>query len=394
MTHRYRSRVDSWRPDALTRAIVVVVLFVEVVGTFGASSNSDRYGVSAVSLLLVVLGPLSLLVHRRWPIGVAAVTLGSSAVYLALGYAYGPVFLSVVLGLYWAVQSGRRTAAFTVAALGYGGYVVATTVDPMGDGLDAVHLALVAGWMTVVLALSELARVKRAEIARGRQQERDAERARAEAERVRIAQDLHDVLAHNISLINVQSSVALHLIDDDPEQAREALANIKAASRDALQELRAALDLLRDSEAPRAPSPTGADLGSLVDRVRVGGLQVELIADDLGDTPAAVQLAAYRIVQEALTNTTRHAHATRATVSVLRHVDGPNAGVEVVVADDGVGVHGQDPTDGRGLTGMRERATSLGGSFESGPSRLGGFEVRAHLPSASTVAQTADEVPR
>ncbi|HVQ51160.1 MAG TPA: hypothetical protein VMS92_14055, partial [Mycobacterium sp.] len=79
----------SWRPDALTRAIVIVVLFVEVVGTFGASSNSDRYGVSAVSLLLVVLGPLSLLVHRRWPIGVAAVTLGSSAVYLALGYAYG-----------------------------------------------------------------------------------------------------------------------------------------------------------------------------------------------------------------------------------------------------------------------------------------------------------------
>ena len=81
-------------------------------------------------------------------------------------------------------------------------------------------------------------------------------------------------------------------------------------------------------------------------------------------------------------------------MSVLRHVDGPNAGVEVVVADDGVGVHGQHPTDGRGLTGMRERATSLGGSFESGPSRLGGFEVRAHLPSASTVAQTADEVPR
>ena len=121
---------------------MIVVLFVEVVGTFGASSNSDRYGVSAVSLLLVVLGPLSLLVHRRWPIGVAAVTLGSSALYLALGYAYGPVFLSVVFGLYWAVQSGRRAAAFTVAALGYGGYVVATAVDPMGDGFDAVHLAL------------------------------------------------------------------------------------------------------------------------------------------------------------------------------------------------------------------------------------------------------------
>src|SRR6187397_3209178 len=135
MTHRYRSRVDSWRPDALTRAIVVVVLFVEVVGTFGASSNSHRYGVSAVSLLLVVLGPLSLLVHGRWPIGVAAITLATSALYLALGYAYGPVFLSVIFGLYWAVQSGRRTAAFTVAGLGYVGYVVAIAVDPFGDGL-------------------------------------------------------------------------------------------------------------------------------------------------------------------------------------------------------------------------------------------------------------------
>ena len=154
----------------------------------------------------------------------------------------------------------------------------------------------------------------------------------------------------------------------------------------------AALDLLRDGEAPRAPSPTGADLEPLVDRVRAGGLRVELVADDLGETPAAVQLAAYRIVQEALTNTTRHAHATRATVSVLHHVDGPNAGIEVIVADDGVGVHAQGHTDGRGLTGMRERATSLGGSFESGPGRLGGFEVRAHLPFTAPVGTRPSEV--
>ena len=164
----------------------------------------------------MVLGPLALLVHRRWPIGVAAVTLGTSALYLALGYAYGPVFLSVVFGLYWAVQSGRRTAAFVVAGLGYTAYVVASVIDPFANGLDAVRLALVAGWMAVVLALSELARVNAPRSDATGSRAIEAEQARAEAEHVRIAQDLHDVLAHHISLINVQSSVALHLIDDDP----------------------------------------------------------------------------------------------------------------------------------------------------------------------------------
>jgi len=380
-----------------TRAIVIVLLFVEIVGTFGASSNSDRYDVSPLSLMLVVVGPLALLVHRRWPIGVAAVTLGTSALYLALGYAYGPVFLSVVFGLYWAVQSGRRTAAFAVAGLGYTGYVVASVIDPFADGLDAVRLALVAGWMAVLLALSELARVKRAEIGRDRQRAIEAEQARAEAERVRIAQDLHDVLAHHISLINVQSSVALHLIDDDPAQARNALANIKLASRDALRELRAALDLLAAGDAPRAPSPTLADLDDLVDRVRAGGLQVELHVDDLRGAPAAVQLAGYRIVQEALTNTTRHARATRAVVTVSRQADNAQAGIEIVVDDDGVGTGPGTVAangDGRGLTGMRERATSLGGTFEAGIGPDGGFCVRAYLPLADETATSASEPAR
>ncbi len=369
---------------------MIVVLFVEIVGTFGASSNSDRYGVSPLSLLLVVAGPLALLVHRRWPIGVAAVTLATSAVYLALGYAYGPVFLSVVFGLYWAVQYGRRRAAFGIAGLGYAGYVVASVVDPFADGLDAVHLALVGGWMAVVLALSELARVRRAEIARGRQRAIEAEQARAEAERVRIAQDLHDVLAHHISLINVQSSVALHLIDDDPAQARNALANIKMASRDALRELRAALDLLAAGDAPRAPSPTLADLDELVDRVRAGGLRVELHVDDVRGAPAAVQLAGYRIVQEALTNTTRHARATRARVTVSRRAGAPHDGIDVVVDDDGIGP-GIGSVDGRGLTGMSERATSLGGTFEAGAGTDGGFCVRAYLPLADAMLAAAGE---
>jgi signal transduction histidine kinase len=288
------------------------------------------------------------------------------------------------------VQYGRRTKAFAVAGLGYVGYFVASVVDPFSDGVDATHLALAGGWMVVVLALSELARVKRAEIARGRQRAVEAEQARAEAERVRIAQDLHDVLAHHISLINVQSSVALHLIDDDPAQARSALANIKTASRDALRELRTALDLLAAGDAPRAPSPTFSDLDELIDRVGTGGLQVDLHVDDLRSAPAAVQLAGYRIVQEALTNATRHARATRVQVTVRRRAGVPQAGIDIVVSDDGVGP-AVGSVDGRGLTGMGERATSLGGTFEAGAGTDGGYCVRAYLPMADATLAAASE---
>jgi signal transduction histidine kinase len=219
--------------------------------------------------------------------------------------------------------------------------------------------------LVVVLSVSEVVRSRR---------EQAAERARsaADEQRLLLAQELHDVLAHNLSLINVQASVALHLAEPENPTA-PALAAIKSASHDSLQQLRTALDVLRRGEAaPRAPMPTLADVDALVDGVRASGLDVDLAVSVDGPLPAAVELAAYRIVQEALTNVTRHAHASTVSVRIERGDD-----VSIEVIDDGIG---GTETPGNGIIGMRERATALGGTVDVGPVPGGGFRVRATLP--------------
>ena len=242
------------------------------------------------------------------------------------------------------------------------------------DGTPWLKLALVAGWLIVVLAVAELVRSRR-DTFRERARAEEEERQRVAGEqRLELAQELHDVLAHHISLINVQAGVALHLIDDQPERARPALAEIKAASREALRELRGALDILRRGvEAPRPPAPRLAELDRLVATVAASGLDVTLDDGDRpDDLPAAVELAAYRIVQEALTNVSRHAAADSATVTVRY---GDELTVEIV--DDGVGGAARA---GNGITGMRERAAALGGDVDAGPAPGGGFRVGARLP--------------
>ena len=367
-----------------------IALF-QVVGTFGASDEQpERRAVDALAIVLVLVGPAALAVRDRWPLAAVAVAAAAADVYIGLGYPYGPIFVSVVVALYAAVQAGHRRPTWYLAGFGFAGFVVAHLVDPRADsGSGWVHLALVAGWLVVVLAVSEVVRSRQQHVA-------DLERAAEEEQqrlvgeqRLRLAQELHDVLAHNISLINVQASVALHLLDDEPEQARPALATIKEASRDALHELRAALDLLRRGDAPRAPEPRLADLGALVDSVRAGGLEVRLEdarlevgrledGEPVAPLPAAVELAAYRIVQEALTNVTRHARARSVTVRL-----GYEDGVTVEVTDDGIGVGGGGgPAEpGNGIVGMRERAAALGGHADAGPLPDGGFRVTAHLPA-------------
>jgi signal transduction histidine kinase len=356
------------------------IAILQVAGSFGAAHNQpDRRAIDAVALLLVLLGPAALALRDRFPRAAVVAAVGAADVYIGLGYPYGPIFVSVVVAIFHAVQVGHRRWAWALAAAGYCGYVVASLVDPRaGSGPGAAHLALVAGWPAVVLAVSEVARIRRDQVAERERAEHEEKQRRTSDQRLRLAQDLHDVLAHNISLINVQASVALHLIDEQPDQARPALTTIKEASRDALHELRTALDLLRrGEEAARAPAPRLADLETLVAGVRAGGLEVSLERDDRDGSaaplPAAVELAAYRIVQEALTNVTRHAHAHAVTVR-LAYEDG----VTVEVADDGIG----GPVDaGNGIAGMRERAAALGGTVEAGPNPGGGFRVAAHLPS-------------
>jgi signal transduction histidine kinase len=188
------------------------------------------------------------------------------------------------------------------------------------------------------------------------------------------------VLAHNISLINVQSGVALHLIDEQPEQARAALSAINDASGEALREMRSVLGVLRrvDEKLPRAPTPGIAQLPELVSRSAAAGVTVQLeVEGQQRMLPASVDLAGFRIVQESLTNVARHAGASAATVRLFY---GEHE-LMVVVEDDGRGPHPDAAGNGgSGIAGMRERAAALGGDLQTGPRRAGGFAVRARLP--------------
>jgi signal transduction histidine kinase len=209
---------------------------------------------------------------------------------------------------------------------------------------------------------------------------------RASEERLAIARDLHDVLAHSISVINVQANTALHLTDRQPERARDALTAIHGVSRQALAELGAVLGALRDPErdggAPLVPAPGLARLGELTELARSAGLAVDVVAEGPArDLPAGVDAAAYRIVQEALTNAVRHSGGASARVLLRYRPDG----VDIEVNDDGIGPGGGAPRaapgTGRGLAGMTERARALGGTVDAGPRPAGGFRVLARLPT-------------
>lgn len=359
----------SSRPGVVLSALAIGAL--QIVGSYGAARDQlDRKDIDAVAVALLLLGPAALAVRDRWPLLAAAVVLAVTDLYLGLGYPYGPIFLSVILALFTAVQAGRRQV-WAVAAAGFVGFVVAHVLDDRTTSSRIVPLTLVAGWLVGVIGVSELMRSTR---------EQRVQRARAaqDKQRLQLAQELHDVLAHDIALINVQASVALHLLDEEPERARPALATIKETSRDALQQLRSALEVLRRGEAaPRAPAPGLAELDEMVAAVRATGLDVRIErCGEPSSVPAATEAAAYRIVQEALTNVTRHAGARSAIVRV-EHGDG----LTVEVVDDGVGGL---VAPANGITGMRERAAALGGSVEAGPRPGGGFRVRAELPASAS----------
>jgi signal transduction histidine kinase len=226
-----------------------------------------------------------------------------------------------------------------------------------------------------------------------RTREEEARRRVAE-ERLRIARDLHDVVAHHIALVNVQAGVAAHVMDKRPDQAKEALAHVREASRSALDELRATVGLLRqsgDPEAPTEPAPGLDRLDELAGTFRNAGLQVEVARADQDTTlPTAVGLAAYRVVQEALTNVRKHAGpGAKAEVSVVRV--GPN--IEITVLDDGT-VQPPDPAagGGHGLLGMRERVTAVRGTLTTGPRYGGGFRVHAILPVTSGTNARGNDV--
>jgi signal transduction histidine kinase len=300
-------------------------------------------------------------------------------VYLALGYPGGPVFLAMIGALVGAIIRGHRVAAWVALAVGYPMFV---WVAPLVAGRPLPPLAAavgVAAWLVAFAVVVELAKTRREQAAEFRRTRAEEARRRAGEQRMAIARELHDVLAHHISLISVQAGVALHLMDEQPEQARTALTAIRQASRESLGELRSVLELLRHGEegAPRAPAPALEALDALVERTSAAGLPVTVeVTGTARPLPAAVGLAAYRIVQEALTNVTRH--AGRPATATVRLGYAPDQ-LTVEVTDDGPGAEDTSGT-GSGLLGMAERAAALGGHLDAGPRPDGGFRVAARLP--------------
>ncbi|MEH0552236.1 sensor histidine kinase [Streptomyces sp. B21-101] len=377
---RWIARHDRVR-DALP-AVPLIVVAVSATAVGESSWHEPRWQEAVWS----GLSCLPLVVRSRWPLPVALVTLATGLTLMALVPSADMTPAAGLVALYTLAALGSRRTAWTVglaAALAIAGVHAATHAESVvgAAGLLRLDFAIAATALGRAVRnrrdhLAEArARVVRAENA----QEAEARR-RVSEERVRIARDLHDVVAHHITLVNAQAGVAHHLMRANPDQAFEALAHIKDNSRAALDELRATVGLLRqpdDAPGARAPIPRLADLDALAGGLRAGGLSVHVSrAGDPAPQAPATELTAYRIVQEALTNTHKHASATRATVTLEY---GPHT-LRVTVTDDGRPGAPQGPGAGHGLIGMRERATAIGGTVTAGPRPEGGFQVVADLP--------------
>jgi signal transduction histidine kinase len=372
-----------WLAAAPAYLVPLAVAVFQVVGTIGAARSQDETGsLEVFTFVLLVAGPAALLARRRWPVPVLVGVLAVTLAYFGLDYPHGPVFVSLVVAFFAAITSGHRLLAWLAGGVGFVAYLLILWAFDDEGAASLAATGATAGWLLVVLVVAEIVRIRSERIREALRTREGEARRREGEERMRIARELHDVLAHNISLINVQAGVALHLIDEQPAQVRTALTAIKDASKDALRELRSVLGVLRqvDEVAPLEPAPGLGDLDGLVTRAGTAGLEVRVERNGTARAlPAEVDVAAFRIVQEALTNVTRHAGSASATV---RLGYGPDD-VTVQVDDDGRGAASAATAtagSGQGIAGMRERARSLGGDLEAGPRPGGGFRVRARLP--------------
>ncbi|MFJ2260862.1 sensor histidine kinase [Streptomyces sp. NPDC087844] len=372
------------RPRWPWRSTLLLTAFVMAGSAFAAEAQPGREQLDALARALLLGGALLLLWRQRYPALVMCGTAASALVYFSAGYPYGPVFLTVAFACFSAVVAGHRGLAR--AALGTWwtvhllvGHWLYRWLPPEGDPASSWgEEVAVAAWIVAILAVSELVRVRREQGDRDRAERRQAASRRADEERLRIARELHDVLAHSISVINVQAGVGLALLDSDPQQARTALTTIKAASKEALGEVRQVLDTLRTpGDAPRAPAPGLDRLPELVEQAAGAGLTVAVEnRDGSRNLAPGADLAAFRIVQEALTNVVRHSGSRHARVRVDRTGDA----LRLRIDDDGPATGEEAGGSGNGLAGMRERAAALSGTIEAGPREDGGFRVLAVLP--------------
>jgi signal transduction histidine kinase len=369
-----------WAADA---AIAVVVIVIQVGGTYASAGHHGQATAGIATYVLLAIGGASLIARRRYPVGVLAVTL-AVAIWPGVASQARPVWIALIVAFFTAVQARQRAAAIASLVIGYAASIWPPwLIGTRGHASAGFAVGLALG-LLFLLAVAEVIRARGQRAAALEHSRQEELRRRAGEERMRIARDLHDVVAHNISVINVQANTALHLMDRQPDRARSALTTINEVSGQALVELRSVLGVLRavDEEAPRAPAPGLARLGDLADTAAAAGLAVRVEASGQRTRlPADVDLAAYRIVQEALTNTARHSGGTNATIRIVYGEDA----LVVDVYDDGAlrppgGPPGQPRGAGSGIAGMTERAAALGGTLQARPRPGGGFAVRARLP--------------
>jgi signal transduction histidine kinase len=373
-------------PHLLDAAVLLLAGVIVVVGVALRAHASTR----PLALALALAATGALVLRRSAPTATLAISGALVLALFALDHAAGAVaVIAPAIALYSLALSRGRIHLVAAVVAAAAAVMIADVFlaghHPRALTLQtAAHVALVA---VPVLAAEALRNrrsyiqllLERLELAE-RTREEEAQR-RAEQERLRIARDLHDVVAHTLTTINVQAGVAAHLADREPSRAGSALAAIEAASRDALDELRAILGVLREVDGagvPLEPAPGLDGVASLVDRFREAGADIELEVE--GEQPEripeAVQLAAFRIVQESLTNARRHAPGAATRVR-LAYEDGRlRVGIE---NNPGQGHNGSGRGHGVGIAGMRERATALGGTLEAGFSPCG-FTVTAELP--------------
>ena len=350
---------------------------------------------SAASLLLVAVASLVLVWRNRWPVAVLTVSAAAVLGFTLLGYVNGAALIAPAAAVYALATNVSVRRALVASGVTLAALLVATAAnDPLGatSGPVVVLPVLFAAACLGGIAVSN----RRAFVASIEARAQDEARLRIDEERLRIARELHDVVAHTMSTINVQAAAAALLLADRPAEAAEALAAIRAASKNGLRELRAILNVLRqaDEADPTAPAPGLAQLDALIASVSRAGLPTTLdISGHRADLPPGADLAAYRIIQESLTNAIRHAGPATATVT-LRYgddvllIDVTDTGRGVAEARAGrngtgqAGNAGPAPWEGsgHGLPGMRERAAAAGGTLEAGPANGGGFQVTAALP--------------
>jgi signal transduction histidine kinase len=386
-----RLRLPTWVQDVL---LAVFVALFQLRGTrlVGADQELARPLADPFWLGYVLLAGsgLVLAARRRWPVAVFAATAAASLAYYAAGYPDGPGWVGLFVAAYTLVALGDGRRSIRVVAAGAvvlaAGWLLLADLTPL---LAAGWVFFRIGTLVMAAALGESVRSRRvlaaealARAERAEQTREEEARRRVDAERLRIAREVHDTVAHAIAVINVQAGVTAHVLDKRPQQARETLVVIEQTSAQALGELRATLGMLRETDQDaRTPPPGLARLEDLAGLAREAGLDVKVeVASPPAELPTAIDQAAYRIAREAVTNAIRHAGPARLVVVVAY---GPGD-LELLVADDGRGPRDSANAEGggRGIAGMRERAELLGGKLTAGPRPEGGFQVRARLPLA------------